>query len=169
MLLLSLALLWGCEPAPEAIRYGEDGCTRCKMLIMDQKFGAELVTAKGKVYTFDSIECLAAFYLNEDIPKTAVHSLWVTSFDQPGQLTEASTAVYLHSERLPSPMGMNLSGYPSNSSAQRMQAQVNGDILDWEGVLIVVKEKWLGDRSQPNCEEGNCCKPGGSASKIAAN
>ena len=40
-----------------------DTCAYCRMTISDERFGGQFVTSKGKVHVFDSIECLAAFYL----------------------------------------------------------------------------------------------------------
>lgn len=133
ILLLLIWLLSGCDPTVEPIRYGQDICSHCQMMIMDQKFGAELLTQKGKVYKFDSVECLLSFY-NEGktVAKDEVHSLWITPFDSPGKLIAAEQAVYLQSENLPSPMGMNLSGYTALEAARAMQQRVNGKILHWE-------------------------------------
>src|SRR5215203_1996100 len=39
-----------CNASPEAIRIGKDNCTFCKMTISDARYGAEIVTAKGKIY-----------------------------------------------------------------------------------------------------------------------
>ena len=49
------------EPRPLAV--GEDVCDYCRMQISDARFGGELITKKGKIHTFDSIECLTSYYL----------------------------------------------------------------------------------------------------------
>ena len=51
-----------CSKGHQPINYGEDECEFCKMMVMDKRYGAELVTDKGKIYFFDSIECLAVSY-----------------------------------------------------------------------------------------------------------
>ena len=56
--------LAGCAPrAPRPIAYGRDACAECRMVASDPRFGAQLETATGKLYVFDSIECLAAYTL----------------------------------------------------------------------------------------------------------
>ncbi|MGB5288980.1 MAG: hypothetical protein WBN42_10875, partial [Ignavibacteriaceae bacterium] len=55
-LLPLLFLLASCGSKPEPINYGKDECEFCRMQISDNRYGAELVTDKGKVYKFDSIE-----------------------------------------------------------------------------------------------------------------
>ncbi|MDX1911017.1 MAG: hypothetical protein SFV22_06010, partial [Saprospiraceae bacterium] len=47
-----------CSTGPEPIRYGQDNCHACKMTLTDRRFGAEIVTKKGKVYKFDDLNCL---------------------------------------------------------------------------------------------------------------
>ena len=37
----------------EPIKLNSDGCEFCKMKISDGKFGAEIITAKGRIYKFD--------------------------------------------------------------------------------------------------------------------
>ncbi|ACO03413.1 MAG TPA: hypothetical protein DEP48_00320 [Persephonella sp.] len=127
--------------APVPIDYGVDKCDYCQMKIMDDRYGAELVTSTGKVYKFDSVECLAGFYLkNKD--RLKIHSLWVTDF-QKKNLIPAQKAFYLHSKDLPSPMGMNLSAFASEDELKIVKEKYGGEILKWEDVLTLVKEKWL--------------------------
>ena len=57
-----LVLFQQCTQEPEPLVYGKDVCQFCKMTLMDHKFGAELVTNKGKVYKFDDINCMLNFY-----------------------------------------------------------------------------------------------------------
>lgn len=130
----------GCEPGPRPIAYGEDVGDYCRMTIVDEGYGAELVTETSKVYVFDSIECLAGFYLEESVAHDDVHSMWVTDFQNPPTLIAVEDAFFLHSRDLPSPMGMNLTAF---SDAIRRDAVTNsfyGDILDWEGVLMLVAQ-----------------------------
>ena len=62
---LSLVIL-SCGISPLPIDYNHDECAYCKMKIADARFGAELVTSKGKVFKFDSAECLIWSYINDE-------------------------------------------------------------------------------------------------------
>ena len=53
-----LVTLFACSNGPRDINYGKDNCKFCEMKIMDDRFGSESVTENGKIYTFDSGECL---------------------------------------------------------------------------------------------------------------
>ena len=60
-----LLLISSCNTEPQKINYGKDLCEHCKMTIMDKKFGAELITKKGKTMKFDSGECTCYFTSHE--------------------------------------------------------------------------------------------------------
>lgn len=100
------------------------------MIISDPRFGAELVTSKGKIFKFDSVECL----LNEVGEKGEEHyaHILVTDFTQPEKFIEATSAAYLISDRISSPMGANLSAYRTHEAATTMLATGMGEILYWD-------------------------------------
>ena len=56
---------------------------------MDQKFGGELVTTKGKVYKFDDINCLFNFYNGGSVNKKDFRFKLVVDFSQPEKLIDA--------------------------------------------------------------------------------
>lgn len=135
-----ISFLWiGCNQQPEAIRYGQDACAFCRMVIADEKFGSELITQKGKIYKFDSIECLAAYRHSDQISGSDIHSMWITNFKTPGQWLPAEQTQFLQSPNVPSPMGMSLSGYASSDEAKSMQSQFGGEVLNWEQVVTRVE------------------------------
>ena len=118
-----------CEVRPEAINYNEDQCEYCKMKISDTRFGAELVTHKGKIYKYDSAECLLRTLLENDIDNYAY--TMVTDHSQPSTLINAKEATFLISTRLPSPMGGNLSAFENRNVAVDIQESVQGELLDF--------------------------------------
>ncbi len=111
------------------------------MVISDPRFGAEIVTAKGKTHTFDSIECMAA-YVQENDAGTSDGSLWVTPFDRPDALVAANGVHFLRSEQIRSPMGLNLTAFSPAMSPDQIRNAFSGRILTWEEVLDLVKREW---------------------------
>ncbi len=143
ILLLPLALsLYACSDRPEAIGFGKDECASCKMMISDQRFGAEIVTKKSKVYKFDAIECMVGFVLDKKIDESDIATEWVIDYSQPTTLIPARKAWYLHSENLPSPMGMDLSAYSSKTAYESSQASKQGELLYFDGVRLLVAKSW---------------------------
>lgn len=129
--LMSVLLLTACQSGPEPIAYGTENCYHCKMTISDNRYGAEMVTQKGKVYKFDSIECMAQ-YLNENEARASSKTLLVTDYKNPGQFIEVNKAAFLQSEQMPSPMGMYLTAFSDNETASQFAAEKAGKLLTWE-------------------------------------
>jgi copper chaperone NosL len=142
LIFLSVIQLF-CSPEPQPIIFGNDQCTHCKMIISDMRYGAELVSNKGKIYKFDSVECLAAFSLSQTFAGEEIHSMWVINFAEPQALIAATTAVYLHSPQLPSPMGLNLSAFSERMSAQKLSNHYPGNIITWQDVQSLVGNEWI--------------------------
>ncbi|WP_456403023.1 nitrous oxide reductase accessory protein NosL [Persephonella sp.] len=140
---LTVFILISCQKVegPVPIEYGIDKCSYCSMTIMDDRYGSELVTEKGKVYKFDSVECLAGYYLkNKD--KIKIKGMYVTDFVSK-KLINIRDAYFLHSKNLPSPMGLNLSAFSSKDELEKVRSKYGGEILNWENILNLVEKKWL--------------------------
>ena len=139
-LIAAVSFLIACSAEPEPISYGKDNCEYCKMLITDSKYGAELITHKGKIYKFDSIECLAA-YSDLKNPKE-INTMWVVNFSQPNDLINVNDSHFLLSENLRSPMGLYLSAYKEESSLLEIKKQYGGKKINWNELVKYVTEEW---------------------------
>jgi len=132
VLLLILFLAASCSVKERPISYGTDDCDYCKMTIMDHRYGAELVTKKGKVYTFDAAECLIEYlYHNETASQEALFLL-VTSYTEPDHLTDAKNATYLVSNKMPSPMGAYLTTFSDQEIATEFHQEKGGNLYTWD-------------------------------------
>jgi copper chaperone NosL len=128
----------GCQPkGPVPVAIGEDVCSHCLMTVADERYATELITTKGKVHFFDSVECLAHFYLEQD--RAEVASMWVTDFHTQVRMIPADEAFYLRSKDLRSPMGMNLTAFGDGIEPETVLNSFIGEILDWDGVLALVE------------------------------
>ena len=130
-----------CATDPEPINFGADQCDHCRMLIMDNKFGAEIISAKGKVFKFDAAECMVNYIKGGKISTGDAGSYYVIDASRPAILTDAATAFYLISENFPSPMGANLSAYAGRGDAESFQKKYQGEIMDWNQLLDKFKTK----------------------------
>lgn len=102
---------------------------------MDNKFGAEIVTNKGKVYKFDAAECMFRHVKQGKINDADVKEYLVVDAAKTIQLVDAKQAYYLISEKFPSPMGANLSSFSNKNDAETFHKQYNGEMKDWNGML----------------------------------
>ncbi len=131
-LLLAALLLAGCTPEPRPIAYGEDVCVHCQMTAVDPRYGAELVTATGKTLVFDAVECMAAYV--EANSGLDVHSLWVSDYREPGTLVRVDEAFFVQSDRLHSPMAMNVAAFRAAASPEAVRDSLGGTLLSWDEV-----------------------------------
>jgi|SRR5690554_537600 len=134
LLFISLAvLLMGCSIESKPINYGADACDFCKMTIVDQIHGAEIVTDKGKVYKFDAVECMIDF--NNEMSKEQPQLFLTNHYHTPKELINAETATYLISENLPSPMGEFITAFASKSAAEEAQNEHQGELYSWKELI----------------------------------
>jgi len=132
VLFLILFLAASCSVKERPIAYGMDDCDYCKMTIMDHRYGAELVSKKGKVYTFDAAECLVEYlFHNETVSQEALFLL-VTSYTEPDHLTDAKRAIYLVSKEMPSPMGAYLTAFSDREIAANYHQDNGGKLYSWD-------------------------------------
>lgn len=123
--------LTGCGArGPAPILWGEDACHFCQMTLVDKGFAAERVNAKGKVFKFDSIECLL-----EDVrahPLRSGERLYVSDRSRPdAPMTEAAAAHYLQGGTLASPMGKALAAFAAPDSASAWRGRLGGELVEW--------------------------------------
>lgn len=125
-----LALIFSaCSTEPEPLIYGKDQCYSCKMTLMDRKFGAELVTSKGKIYKFDDVNCLFNFYNEGTVNKDDYAFKLVIDFSQPEKLINAETARYLKSPGIKSPMASEVAAFESSNPT--LKAEWNATEFGW--------------------------------------
>ncbi|AWW00044.1 nitrous oxide reductase accessory protein NosL [Arcticibacterium luteifluviistationis] len=133
--LLSIILavfLISCAIEPQEISYGKDACHSCKMNIVDQQHAAEIVSKKGKVYKYDSIECMIRDNKNNQPEEIAMYL--VMDYNKPNTFLNASEATFLISNNIPSPMGGFLSALSSEVEAEKLQSQHDGSLHNWEEI-----------------------------------
>ena len=144
LLLLVIVFGAGCSKGPRNIRYGADGCHYCKMTIVDTQYGAEVVTSKGKVYVFDSIECMAAYEIKERPEAQAIFGKYVITLESEGKdLIHISEASIIITEKLPSPMGLNISAVKDQKTARDIALMYYGEIKSWPEIINHVRSNWF--------------------------
>src|ERR1041385_7242913 len=95
LLVVGFILLCSCTTKTQPIQAGKDNCDYCRMTISDVRFGAEIITAKGKAYKFDDMHCFLSF-LRAGSADTAKGSFYLVDFAD-HQLKPASAMFILRS------------------------------------------------------------------------
>lgn len=131
--ILLISLLSACsQDGPKPIKLNEDLCEFCKMTISDGRFGAELITSKGRTYTFDDIGCMIRYA--EENRSVEVKNYYIHRYDGKNELIPAESAVYLSSDSLNSPMGGNYAAFTSEDAAKAIAAKMPGELLKFNDI-----------------------------------
>lgn len=131
VILLFPVLFMDCKPEQQPIDFGNDQCKYCMMIISDPKFGAEMITAKGRVYKYDAAECMIDHLSEEDV---TYRQLLAIAYDHPEALHPVDSLYFIISPEFRSPMGENLAAFievPANSK---------NDVLTWEQVRRMLSD-----------------------------
>lgn len=111
------------------ISFGKDQCNFCKMTISNPKFGAELITDKGRILKYDAAECLVN-HLSDGAPK--YQKLYAVPYDEPKALRAVENLHFLISPDFRSPMGANLAAF---SDKKNLDKHYHSQLIDWQTLL----------------------------------
>jgi copper chaperone NosL len=144
---LSLALIaMGCGRStrlePPVIHLGEDVCSRCNMIVSEERFAvAHVLIAESKNLAepalFDDISCLIE--AEQQVPDGSVAARWVHAGDGTGWI-EASSAYFVRSPDIRSPMGGGVLAARSADGAQSILEKTPGKLLRFEELRSEMKE-----------------------------
>ena len=132
ILLLTLIISCGKREA-EPIKLNTDGCEFCKMKIADGKFGAEVITTKGRIYKFDDMHCMVNYQKENPNPK--IQSFYIHDFNQNNTLISAETAFYVKGGTINSPMRGNIIAVKTDEEAKQMAEKYNANPITWEEII----------------------------------
>lgn len=133
ILLLSLFLFSCSENKPVPIKLDTDNCDFCKMGISDGRFGAEVITKKGRAYKFDDISCM--FRYCKDNQNIQVKAYYVHDYAKNNELIAADKAFFVSGGTIKSPMHGNIAAFSNKSEAKAFEVQLHGTVEQWEAIL----------------------------------
>jgi len=136
--IVSLSFI-SCSTEPEPLVFGTDICHFCKMTLMDNKFGAELVTKKGKVYKFDDMNCFLNFYNSGYEPVEEFQHKLVIDYANPGKLFDATNGFYLKSSEIRSPMNGQVAAFETKAGMDNFKKEWKAIYLGWGEVTTQYK------------------------------
>jgi copper chaperone NosL len=130
-----ITMLAGCTPQPEAIKVGVDNCSFCKMTISDNKFGAEILTTKGKVYKFDDAHCILSFLQSKLLEPKEIKEMYLTDFAGQHSLIKTNETFLFKSDALKTPMSGNIAAFSNKDSMLKFKEQFNGSAVEWTDLI----------------------------------
>lgn len=116
------------EPVP--FKIGKDVCDHCKMTIMSNNYGLELLNDKGKAFKFDDISCGVQYRKAHSSESYKTYALDHKS----GAFVETSMAFFLKSDKNRTPMNSNIVAFASKADAEKLQKSKGGELITWEAI-----------------------------------
>ncbi len=138
MILLALLLAAGCAPAadqPPAIRYGQDQCAECRMILAEPRFAAATVDARGEPQKFDDIGCMVLHQAESPAQNARA---WVHDA-QGASWLDADRAVFVQAPAIVTPMGYGFVACNDRAEAQALAAKTQGSVVDRDAMLKQIK------------------------------
>src|SRR5450631_3034109 len=132
LIFLSLS---SCNTGPQPIITGKDKCDYCKMPVSDNRFGAEIVTNKGKIYKFDDAHCIISFMHSTGFNQEKGYDVYFVDFTGSHTLIPVATALFLKSDVLRSPMNGNIAAFSNADSMQFAMNKYSGTELTWNKLI----------------------------------
>ena len=131
---LLFILMVSCAPqGAEPIKLNTDGCEFCKMKIADGKFGAEIITAKGRIYKFDDMHCMINYHKENNT--TQIQSFFIHDYNQDNTLIAAESAYYVKGGTINSPMRGNIIAVKTAEEAKHMAEKYDANPISWEEII----------------------------------
>jgi copper chaperone NosL len=121
-------LFCACQTGPVALKPGKDRCDYCQMTVMDLRFGAELVTKKGKVLRFDDAHCLKSYLAEQKNRRSATEDIYFADFSHEHGFIDSKKALFLHSDALKSPMNGNTAAFSDQVSLDEAKILFPGTV-----------------------------------------
>ncbi|MBI4971041.1 MAG: nitrous oxide reductase accessory protein NosL [Candidatus Omnitrophica bacterium] len=109
------------------IRYGNDTCSDCRMIINEEPFAAAIIVSPELTVKFDSISCLLRYH--QENPSVG-GTMWVHDFDT-RQWVNARSAFFVQSKDILTPMGDGLLAFSSRDSAQAWVNKTKGTFYEF--------------------------------------
>lgn len=149
-LLIVLLALAGCAQgatelkAPE-IRYGEDVCADCNMIISDARFATayayEVGPGRYQSVLFDDLADMLAYASKH--PEHKVVAWYVHDYETK-EWTDATTATYVASGLIATPMASGLVSFANPDRAEVMAYSLGTQVMDWAALQEQHKAGKLG-------------------------
>jgi copper chaperone NosL len=97
------------KTGPVEVRWDQNNCERCRMMLSDRNFGAQIryypEAKRSKVVKFDDIGCATLWLKDKPWRKDPDTQIWVADH-RSGEWIDAEQATYIRKKN--SPMGFNL-------------------------------------------------------------
>lgn len=116
----------GCgTDGPPVVRFGQEACSHCRMIVSDDRFAATARTPAGDSLKYDDVCCLVDHAASDPERMTR---RWVRGY-QSGRWHEADTMHFVYGPTLQTPMGSGLAAVETQAEADTLATAWGGRVL----------------------------------------
>lgn len=123
------------EIRPPDIRYGEDVCAECNMIISDPRFAAayaiEISAGRYQQLAFDDIGDMLLYATKH--PEQKIVGSYVHDY-QTEEWLDAADAHFVISSAIATPMGHGIAAFATEENAQAFALETRGEMLTWDAL-----------------------------------
>jgi copper chaperone NosL len=102
------------------------------MTMVDKKYGAEIISTKGKIYKFDDVICMIDFINAANLSENDMEKILVINFEKENDFLDVNQASFYVSDDLHSPMNGNAAAFVNAQQAILFQTGKQGIIMGWK-------------------------------------
>lgn len=115
------------EIGPVEIKYGQDICEACTMIISEKEYSAQYVYTNGKARKFDDIGCMI-HYLNDNKLESDIAVFFVRDYIHKNWIN-ADITHFIYSDKIITPMGHGIVAFSDEQDLKNIQLKIEGEYL----------------------------------------
>ena len=138
MVILISVMAIGCSPREETlprIRYGEETCDRCRMIISEKRFASAYRTYDNILRKFDDLGCAVLHRAEQD---EEIKQFWTYDYEETDWVDRAQ-AFFVHSKDLLTPMGYGIVAVKTEKKARQLVENTNGRIVEFDQLQYILR------------------------------
>lgn len=116
---------------PPKINYGVDVCSRCGMIISEERYASGIVDEDGDALIFDDAGEMIFMLQEEGVNDRRV---WVHDAESL-EWIDGTEAYYVVSMDVVTPMGTGVTAFAEESDAEAFAAENQGTVMTWDEML----------------------------------
>lgn len=116
---------------PPEIDYGSDICSRCHMIVSEDRHAAGLVGQDGETLIFDDTGEMVMTVQEQGL---AQRRAWVHDYTT-REWIDGTTAFFVDSHDIMTPMGTGVVAFAARTAAEAFADETNGRVMTWEETL----------------------------------
>ena len=138
MVIIISVIVISCNTREETlphIRYGEETCARCRMIISERRFASAYRTNDNSLRKFDDLGCAVLHRVEQG---EQIKQFWAYDYEETAWLDKLQ-AFFVHSKDLLTPMGYGIVAVKTEKEARRLAENTNGQIVEFDQLQHILQ------------------------------